>query len=133
MGDTPFRWDISDGSLGKLFMLGAETGIASWRGLMASNEPLWYGHDPPVQGGPLTSYKYRLTTLFRGEITPVTHWFLAIYRGDNSIYNWIVGAHLLSINPGPTFAAFAAVRWQPTVLHLAIMADEPLHIARAKL
>lgn len=49
---------------------------------MASNEPLWYGHDPPVQGGPLTSYKYRLITLFPGEITPVTHLFSAIYRGS---------------------------------------------------
>ena len=40
-----------------------------------------------IQGGPRIQFFVGASTTYRGEITPVTHLFSAIYRDCNAIYN----------------------------------------------
>ena len=83
------------------------------------------GHAPPDRMD-FSNSVYFLNMLFVLNHLPTSE------HGGNRLL--LLLQNTLSISPGTTFAAFAAVRWQPTVLHLAIMADQPLDAGdRAKL
>ena len=48
-----------------------------------------------IQNGPLLVTNVVITPLLGGYFTPVTHLFLAIYRGEITPFMTMVGAHLL--------------------------------------